>query len=1049
VNQEAPIMLKGSGGGGPPEPPPPPPPPVEEPNNLSSKARAKILDVICEGEIDAIEQINLDDTAIEKLDVTFDTRLGAMSQSYITGFDSVNNVKSVGVIVSNGSDVTRTINNLNADSVRVILRWGALFKQTTTGDILGMSIGLSVYINDVIKVNAVVTGKQNSVFERSYDVKLEGPGPWDVRVVRHSANFDELDSKIRSVFSWQTIEEIEYVKLTYPDTVVVGFEFDSKDFGGRFPSRSYLIRGRIIRIPVNYDPVTRVYSGIWDGTFKSMYSNNPAWVFYDLATNSRFGGNIPDDNIDKFALYSIAQYCDGSVDGEPRFQCNLVLETQRDAYIALQELATVFRGSAFYDTTEVSVTSDRPGQPVKLITNANVIDGRFTYQSSPLSERYSVAIVSWNNPALQYRLDQETITISDLMQKYGERKKTTTAIACTTRGQAHRFGRWLLITEEEESDLVSYETGYDQLDVGLGEIAELSDNEVVGVRLGGRVLEHDGPTRFVKIDGVVDFNNSLSYQIKIVEKSGVVAIRDLASLIGEQTDLTYIGDELDLVDRAVFVVQELELLPPKWRIVRIDETKKGYNVTANRYIDEKYPFIDSGLPAEIARTSLLEDQIAPRNLNIVKDVEIVGGSAGNIGLLSWDATPGAASYQLQIASAEALYDETFDLDNLSFTYRNVDGEYKARVRSVGIFSQVSDWVEIFWTFSLESIPADDVENFLSTWTGGGSQLTWTAVDHAVSYEIRRGDDWLNSIAISSTSATSLYLPTPQDGRYLIKATALWGGVSTNAPVIDIDNLDTLNFIAEFDWHALGFPLGTYKNMYLQLDGDLGMILRHMWESMTDPWATYTDPWEDYNYQQSPDLTSFCYESPVEDLGAVFTSRVDAAFSMVVSGDFNKWADFILPWGNYSLANGYTWENGVTSGIDPVIEVRWSLDNITFSPWTAISSALLTFRYLQSRVVITRNNTLGVAEITEFKTLVDVPDKTANVNDFVVDIAGSTLDYTAVGFFFIPSVIAGIQNGAVGDTVQVTAKTKTECIIKIFDSSLTQKAGLVDVIVRGG
>ncbi len=1035
----------GGGGGG---SPPAPYVPTEEPNNLSSRDRAKVLDILCEGEIEAIDEVYLDETEASKVGASYQTRTGAAVQSYIPGFDSVNYVATVGAPVKNGSPITRTINNLQTDAVRVVLRWGALFKQTDQGDILSLGVAVQISVNDVLKISETISGKQNSVFQRAFDIPLDGEGPWDIKVNRITEDLDEDDSKIRSAFSWQTVEEIQYVKLTYPDTAMAGFEFDSRDFGGRLPTRSYLVRGRKVRVPSNYDAANRTYTGVWDGTFQWAYSDNPAWIFYDLATNTRFGAAIPDADVDKWSLYDVATYCDESVDGEPRFQCNLVLERPRDAFTALQELASIFRGMAFYDTSSVTVSHDRSRDPVAILNNANVIDGLFKYQSAPLSERYSVAIISWNNPELQYKLDQETVVIPDLLQKYGERKKQITAVGCTTRAQAHRVGRWLLYTEENESDVVSFGVGLDQAQLDVGEIIEVADADAAGVRMGGRVVSHDSGTKTVTIDNAIDFDGAKAYTLRIIGSDNSHQERSLNTLSGEQTDLVYTGTALNIVDKAIWVVVEDDLETTKWRVLNIEETDHGFNISANRYIADKYTFIDSGLPADQERTSLFDEQASPDSLNIVKDVLIEGSSATNIGLISWDAVPGAIRYQMQIGDQGLDYPpEILDVFGQSYTYKDVDGAYKVRVRSVGILGQVSEWAEITWTFSMLSVPAGNVENFLSTWEGNAALLTWTPVENAVSYEIRRGSSWANSISVATVTTTAYTLTTPIQDRYLIKATAVWGGVSAEASLVDILSIVDLNIIETYDHHAEGF-LGTKTQMKVEADGDLGMILKYMWESMTDPWGDYTEDWEDYNYQQSPELTTFIYESDVKDLGAVLKSRVNVEIGLDLISPFQTWENMVEPWEEYSLANGYTWD-GPSGGVESLIEIRWSDDNVTWSSWTGLTSAYLEFRYIQTRLTLTRTSPMVVAEVSKLQTHVDVPDKSIEFNDVATGSGGTTIDYSAVGFVLVPTVVAAIQAGATGDTYKITSKTKTECIITVYDTAGVAKDGVVDVMVKGG
>jgi predicted phage tail protein len=487
--------------------------PVEEPNTLRSKATAKLIDLISEGEIvgllNGAKSIFYDGTPLQNPDdsynfkgVVWEERKGLHDQTVIAGMSDVESEIVVGVEVKNATPAVRTISDNDVDAVRVTLRIPALFFQDpSNGDMRGTSVQVAIDVQAsgggyVEVVNETITGKTTSTYERAWRIELTGSAPWNVRMRRVSADFVGANHQGQTWFTRYTA--IIDHHLTYPDCAMVGQAVDSQLFGGTIPRRGYEVNGLKIKVPTNYNPVTRVYDPpIWDGTFKVAWTNNPAWVLYDIITNSRYGlgDYVSTSMADKWSLYVIGQYCDVLVDDgfggtEPRFTFNGVLMSAEDAVRVLQSIAAAFRGMVYWSSGSITAVQDSPSTPLKVVNNTNVLDGMFAYAGTARKARHTVAAVTWNNPLLGYKRDIEVVEDQDGLARYGDRLVQVVLLGCTSRSMARRYGRWLLLTEQLETETVSYKVQFDHLDVMPGAVIEVYDQHYAGVRNGGRLLDY-------------------------------------------------------------------------------------------------------------------------------------------------------------------------------------------------------------------------------------------------------------------------------------------------------------------------------------------------------------------------------------------------------------------------------------------------------------------------------------------------------------------------------------------------------------------------------
>ncbi|TCS72090.1 putative phage tail protein [Sulfuritortus calidifontis] len=649
--------------------------PTEAPNTLRSRAYARVIDVLSEGEIeglvDGLKSIYLDNTPIQNADGTLNFsgvsvawRNGLPTQAYVPGFAAVENEIAVATEVKAAAPVVRAITNPNLSAVRVTVSVPQLsYQNQSTGDLSGTSVEIAIDIDNngggwqEVKRDTI-SGKTMSRYQRSYRIDLPAPGPWQVRVRRITA--DATQANVQNKTFWDSTTEIIDAKLRYPHSALVAIQIDSAQFN-RIPRRGYDIRGLRVRVPVNYDPIARSYSGVWDGSFKIAWTDNPAWCFYDLLTNERYGlGQYLDaSQIDKWALYEIARYCDELVpDGfggmEPRFTCNLYLQTRQEAYTVIQQMAAIFRGMAWWANGTLTCSQDAPADPVALFNAANVVDGMFTYSGSSARQRHTVALVTWNDPADMYRQKIEYVEDEEGIARFGVRETEIVAVGCTSRGQAHRVGRWLLYTERSETETVTFRAGLEGALVWPGAVIAVQDAARAGVRFGGRVL--DATTTAVTLDAPVTIEYGKSHTLSVMLTDGVVASRAVTNAPGQASVLA-LDSALPAapVAGAVWVLAASDLAPTLWRVVALREVDwHQVEVTALAHQPGKYDAIERDIVLDPVRTTLLgERPQPPTGLAVTESLYLLNPAvvAGRA-TLSW--TGSGARYEVRWTRTDGL-----------------------------------------------------------------------------------------------------------------------------------------------------------------------------------------------------------------------------------------------------------------------------------------------------------------------------------------------------------------------------------------------------------
>ena len=686
--------------------------PTEQPDDLQSVAKAKILVALGEGEFAGqltAKDIYLDGTPLENADgsqnfsgVAWEFRPGTQAQKYIQGIPGTENEISVGTEVSSTTAWTHTFTNTQLSAVRLRLKWPSLFKQENDGDLVGYSINYAIDLQTdggtwKTVLNTSVTGKTTSGYERSHRIDLPQAGStWTVRLRKLTA--DANSAKIGDTMTLQSYTEVIDAKLRYPNTALLYIEFDSSQFNGSIPQISCEPRGRVIRVPDTYDPETRTYSGTWTGVFKWAWTDNPAWIFYDLVVSDRFGlGNrLTAANIDKWTLYQVAQYCDQPVpDGkggsgtEPRYTCNVYVQERNDAYTVLRDFAAIFRGMTYWGGDQIVALADMPRDVDYSYTRANVVDGRFTYSGSTTKTRYTTALVSWSDPGNAYADAMEPVFEQDLVARFGTNQLEMTAIGCTRQSEANRKGRWGILTNNKDR-LVSFDVGLDGKIPQPGYIIAVADELLSGKVMGGRISVVNG--RVITLDR--ESAAAPGSRLMVNLPSGASQSRTIQSVNGRAVTVTTAYSETPAVE-SVWIVESEELYAQQYRVISVTDNNDGtYSISGALHDPDKYARIDTGAIIDQRPISVIPpgNQSPPANI-VINSFSVVQQNM-NVQTMrvSWDQAKNAISYEAQWRRNDGNWVNVPRSSTTSFDVPGIyAGRYLVRVRAINAAEISSGW----------------------------------------------------------------------------------------------------------------------------------------------------------------------------------------------------------------------------------------------------------------------------------------------------------------------------------------------------------------------
>lgn len=737
---------KGSGGGR---------TPVETRDSLHSITYANVLDLVSEGEIvgleNGLQSILLNKTPLQNADgsmnfagVVVNTRNGTQLQEHIAGFPASENTVSVGVSLLYGTPWVRAATNTNLSALRITVGVNGLSKTVTSGskagDVTGYFVAYAIDLQTdsgpwVQVFDGAFDGKTTDQYRRTHRIDLpRALAGWQLRVRRLTPQANSATTADSTIID--TYAEVIDGKLTYPMSALVGIKLDASQFSS-IPTRAYVIKGRIIRVPANYDADSKTYmtsgegtfNGVWDGTFKLAWTDNPAWIWYDIVTNARYGlGDvIPPAWVNKWELYRIGAYCDESVpDGkggtEARFTCNVYLQSAADAYRVLQDLAGIFRGVVFWAGGSAIAVADMPSDFAHIYTQANVENGLFTYTGSHLKDRPSVAVVSYNDPTDMFR--QKTVQYEDerLIARYGFRKIEISSFGCSSEGQALRIAKWAVLTASMETQGVSFTVGLDGAVASPGQIVMVNDNQFAGRRIGGRIADVRSPSEFT-LDAAALINSGDTITIKMPD--GTVETRTVSVAGGElltaddtthTVDTTLItadatklqGSETTTVVKVfppfstapivgtVWAVESKELVSQLFKIVSVTQgdTHTKFNIVAVQHEPGKYENIDNGTRIESRPVTVVPPVVQPPVASVAIssfDVLALGIATTTVSIV-YPAAENAAKYQIEWRRNNGNWVRMSETATLQAEIPNAyTGEYVARVRAVNALESPSLW----------------------------------------------------------------------------------------------------------------------------------------------------------------------------------------------------------------------------------------------------------------------------------------------------------------------------------------------------------------------
>lgn len=707
--------------------------PHEAPDDLKSSQMLTVVDAICEGPIegpvDGLKSVRINKTPVLDSDgnamvhgVTVVYRVGEDEQTAMEGFEDSGAETLLGVEVKKSEPVTRTITTKTLDRLRFTFGVQSLVSTSTKGDRNPTSVQMLIQFRRdgqwQVERDITITGKTTTQFLASVVIDDLPPRPFEVRMLRLTD--DSTTDLLQNKSVWSGYTEIIDVKQRYPNTAVIGVKVDAEQFGSQQVTRNYLLRGRIVTVPSNYDPLKRTYTGLWDGTFKPAWTDNPAWCVLDMLTHPRYGmgSRIGVADVDKWALYAIAQYCDQSVpDGfggtEPRITCNAYLTEQRKAWDVLGDFCSLMRGMPVWNGSTLTFVQDRPADKVWTYTQSNVVmpaDGApFIYSFSALKERHNAAEVRYTDPNNGWETSTELVENDAAIRRYGRNVLKMDAFACTSRGQAHRAGLWAITTELLETQTVDFSVGAEGLRHVPGDIIEICDSDYAGVTVGGRILSVDSLTRTLTLDREVEIPAGGNVVLSLVGSNGQpVTVAVTAHPAPDRVAVSQLPDGVTAY--SVWGLKLPDLRQRLFRCVAIRENDDGtYAITAVQHVPEKESIVDNGATFDpLPDTSITNMPPAVQHLT----TEILAEDGQYQARARWD-TPRVVkgvNFSLRLTvKAEDNSDRlasSLTLTETEHTFRNLTpGRYTLTVRAVNTQGQQGEPASTDFSIAAPAVPS--------------------------------------------------------------------------------------------------------------------------------------------------------------------------------------------------------------------------------------------------------------------------------------------------------------------------------------------------------
>jgi len=1052
----------------------------DDANSLFSKSSIRLIDVISEGEIEGFadsanpkRSIFFDDTPLEDESGNdnfvyddFAYRLGTQDQSYISGFASSENPVSVNAAIGDddGDSIVRTITDPDLDAVIVRLQFPQLY--VVSNGLKATSIEYTIEVQPdggsySTKVDTAVSGKCTSAYERSHRIELTGSAPWNIRITRVNGHHDGA-TRIR-LFNFAGYTEVIDAKLKHPLSALVGLRFEASQFQS-IPTRAYDIKGIKVQIPTNATVNANgslTYSGVWNGEFQVAWCADPAWVMRDLLLSSRYGLGrfVSSSQVDKWTLYEISKYCNESVpDGEggnePRFLCNVYLQSREEAYNVVQDFASCFRGMAYWSAGQIAFTQDSPKDAAALFNNANVIEGVFNYEGSSLKARHTVALVTWNDPDNAYQQRVEYVSDEAAIAKYGIIEVRMAAFGCTSRGQANRLGRWLLYSEQEETTTCTFTVGLDGAIVRPGQIIKIADQMRAGARKGGRIASATTTVLTLDQSIAVDEGDTVS----VVMPDGRVEQREIddgdfdAKTITVKTAFSSAP-----AAQTIYMVETSTVEAATYRVISVTEEGETYKITALEHNSSKYGFVEDGLalqPRDI--TALNQTPTAPSGINVDEKLVESGNRVTTEIEISWSNVDGATGYQVSYKTANNLSFFTVGdtpYNNLTFL-TDETGNFTFRVVAISPLGKRSPAGELTQNIAGNTAAPAAVTGFSMIPVNGQAKLTWTQsteLDVRVGGYVRvrhspdlSGVTWPNSTSISQDlagSATEAYADL-KEGTYLAKFVDSGGRESLTAALIEFTKPDLEDLVNVDDQQEDPTFPGTKTN--LTVNTDLNELELSTTGGETSALGDFLLESGDDLLLESGDKLLLQGDSTFNTSGTYLFENNPITFSDVFSVKLNSTLRARAYFPYASRLDDVTdfddiedFDGSAPSGCDVVLFIRTTQDNPAGSPtwtsWRKYNNAEIKARAYELKAEFSTQNSNENIAVDQLRVDSNMPSRTTRGSGTSSTSADVSITYTNK---FAATPVIGITafDMATGDYYTISNSAATGFDISFYNSS---------------
>jgi predicted phage tail protein len=954
---------------------------------------------------------------------------GWPDQPVLSGFAAQQAETAVGLQVKKATPLTRTIVDPNADRARVTVSVPALQVQnTSTGNITGSSVVFNVLLQSngggyALVTQHTISGKTNTRYQRALTFPLVGNPPWDIRIQR--VTDDSTLNTVQNDLYWDSYTSIIDAKVNYTLSAVIGVTIDAEQFQA-IPKRAYDIEGLIISVPSNYDPRARTYTGTWDGTFAQEWTNNPAWVLYDLVVQNRYGiGDFIDaSEVDKWALYRIAQWCDQNVsDGkggvEPRFTCNIQISTQVEAFDLLATIAGIFRGFTYWAGGQMIAVADMPSDAVAIYNNSNVLEGTFNYHGADIRARHNYYRVSWQDQTL---LGETRISPvegePEAISRYGLQPQDIAAAGCTSESQAIRTGKWGIYTDTYEGETVDFVVGLDGAWSRPGDVIRVADINIGGQRRGGRLVA--ATTTKLTLDEPFQMVSGVNYNVSVVMPSGLVESRYVNPTVGKQSNLTVtVPFSVAPLPDSWWVVTSSDLEATWWRVLSAKMTDNDrYEMTAMTHRPDKWDYIEKNIALSEPDITNIGGIADITNLN-AKDY-LVALSPISIGvrmLISW--TSSAPSFEVAYRPQNGNWIRA-RVDQSAHDVAVEDGFYDIWVTPINLMGRRGITLKTTYEVIGKSAPPANVQNFRIQVVGDVAMFQWApAADIDViiggSFEIRysprtSGASWISSNpALTSIpgTATSVELPY-RPGTYLIRARDIGGIFSPQAALVTSEITTTAKQFIRI-CESPTWP-GVKTNVQVQ---------------MPQEWLIITN--------EEAGLGTYLFANEI-DMGGVFP--VILSVDMLAFPFYEN--DIYIDQRPGLVDDWQDWDSSQDDGRGMVtVQVRQT-DNdpasgsAVWGPWANLVAGEYRGRGFEFRALLSAPSGQNVA-IEQLCVIADVSAKLEEGANIVWVPNKQRINFT-VKFFYTPAISIAVQSGATGDQFRITNKSRTGFDIELLNSA---------------